>query len=270
MNAAAYAAFTDELLRRLSDDPRVLGLVALGSMAQTDYAPDRFSDHDFFVIAVPGEQEALRRDLSWLPRAADVVLSFRETAHGLKALYRDGHLVEFAVFTPEEIELARVNRYRVLFDRADVAAHMLRVAAATAAGVRNSAPVPEHTFGLFLTHLLVGCGRHWRGEALSAHELVKEFALRDLLVLLTRRSTAARRDLLDSLDPLRRFESVHPELGRELQEALRLATPGAAARLLEIAERELVPALANPPGEAILAVRRMLQRPLPEQSPEAP
>lgn len=269
MNATDYAAFTEELRRRLFDDPRVLGLVALGSMARLDYSPDRFSDHDFFVIAAPGEQEALRRDLSWLPRAADIVLSFRETAHGLKALYRDGHLAEFAVFAPDELELARVNRYRVLFDRADVAARLGCVAAATAAGGRAAAPEPELTFGLLLTHLLIGCGRHWRGEELSAHELVKELALRDLLTLLAQRSKAAQRDLLDNLDPLRRFESVHPGLGRELHEALALETPGAAARLLEIAERELVPGLANPPVEAIQTVRRMLQRPPSDQAPGA-
>lgn len=261
MIAAAYAAFTEELRRRLFDDQRVLGLVALGSMAQTDYAPDRFSDHDFFVVTVSGEQEALRGDLAWLPRATDIVLSFRETAHGLKALYRDGHLVEFAVFSPAELDLAKVNRYRVLFDRTDIAARMARVATTTAEGVRTSAPEPAFTFGMFLTHLLVGCGRHWRGEELSGHEAVKEFALRDLLALLGRQSHAPRRDLLDGLDPLRRFETVHPDLGRELREALALETPRAAGRMLDIAERDVVPSLSHPPAEAVLAVRRMTERP---------
>ena len=38
--------------------------------------------------------------------ATRVLLSFRETAHGLKVLYDDGHLLELAVFAPEELALA--------------------------------------------------------------------------------------------------------------------------------------------------------------------
>ena len=50
MNGADYAAFTDELRSRLERLDGVLGLVAVGSMADRDYGPDRFSDHDFFVV----------------------------------------------------------------------------------------------------------------------------------------------------------------------------------------------------------------------------
>ena len=39
-------------------------------MADRDYSPDEWSDHDFFLISQPGEQEALRQDLSWLPRTS--------------------------------------------------------------------------------------------------------------------------------------------------------------------------------------------------------
>jgi lincosamide nucleotidyltransferase len=113
----AYTAFTETLRARLEADPRVVGLVALGSMARRDYEPDRWSDHDFFVITNAGEQEAFRADLSWLPFSSRIVFSYRETPHGVTALYEDGHLVEFAVFDPGELPVARVNRYRVLLDR---------------------------------------------------------------------------------------------------------------------------------------------------------
>jgi hypothetical protein len=56
-------------------------------MARRDYEPDRWSDHDFFVITTPGEQEAFRADPSWLPDRERIVLSYRETPHGVKALY---------------------------------------------------------------------------------------------------------------------------------------------------------------------------------------
>src|SRR3954451_8401798 len=105
-----YRAFTEELRTRLTDDERVIGLVALGSMADRDYSPDEWSDHDFFVITEPGGQEALRVDLDWLPRREEVALAMRETEHGLLVLYEDGHMLEFAVFDLDEIALAGVNR----------------------------------------------------------------------------------------------------------------------------------------------------------------
>ena len=63
MQPDEYRAFTDELTERLRADERAIGLVAVGSMADRDYAPDEWSDHDFFVITPPGGQEELRNDL---------------------------------------------------------------------------------------------------------------------------------------------------------------------------------------------------------------
>ena len=86
MEKAAYEAFTAELVGNLGDRSDVLGLVAVGSMAD---GPDVWSDHDFLVIADPGAAEALRTHLTWLPAHERIVLSFRETAHGVKAVYDD-------------------------------------------------------------------------------------------------------------------------------------------------------------------------------------
>ena len=110
MDPDAYRAFTEELRARLAGDARVVGLVAVGSMADRDDGPDEWSDHDFFVITRTGEQEALRVDLGWLPDGDRVALAFRETEHGLMVVYDDGHLLEFAVFDLDEIALAGVNR----------------------------------------------------------------------------------------------------------------------------------------------------------------
>jgi hypothetical protein len=49
MDAEGYERFTGRLQDSLTADDRVLGLVALGSMARQDTQPDRWSDHDFFV-----------------------------------------------------------------------------------------------------------------------------------------------------------------------------------------------------------------------------
>lgn len=232
----------------------MLGLVAAGSMARRDYEPDRWSDHDFFVIVRPGDQEAFRTELSWLPRSDRLVFSYRETAHGVKALYEDGHLAEFAVFDPEELRLARVNRYRVLLDRGDLERRLAELAASTAAGTEAARADDAWLLGQFLTGVLVGAGRFSRGERLSGRSMVQGQALRHLLILLWRHVPSERRGLLDDLDPFRRFELAHPELGRELGEILGRQTPAAARGLLDLARRELAPKVASFPDRAIEVV----------------
>jgi hypothetical protein len=217
-----YAAFTEALRARLADDPRVLGLVAVGSMANRDYAPDAWSDHDFFVIAP--EPETLRNDLSWLPEPQRIALSFRETEHGVKVVYDDGHLLEFAVFDLEELAVAGVNRYRVLLDRGGVEE---RVAA-----LHTEPHGDEWLFGMFVTGALVAYGRARRGELLSASFFVVQ-TLRHLTALV------GDAPILDDLDPLRRFERAYPELGSELASIVRRSPAVAAVALLDVGEREL-------------------------------
>ena len=81
-------------------------------MADVDYHPDQWSDHDFFVISEPGSQEYFRNDLSWLPDDRQIAFWFRETTHGLKVVYENGNLLEFAVFDFAELELAKADRFR--------------------------------------------------------------------------------------------------------------------------------------------------------------
>jgi Streptomycin adenylyltransferase len=235
-------------------DERVLGLVALGSMARQDTQPDRWSDHDFFVIVRSGEQETFRQNLSWLPDAGDLVLSYRETAHGLKALYRDGHLLEFAVFDPEELHLAKVNRYRVLHDRGGIVDAMSRIREESAKLASISGMGDFERFGQFLANLLVGAGRHARGEHLSGRQFLG-YALQNLVVLLAKHVPKEMDHPLDDLDPLRRFERVWPALGRELEAALQAPVPEGVRGLLEIARRELEGRLAEYPAEAVGVVR---------------
>jgi hypothetical protein len=250
-----YRAFTGALVDGLAADRRVVGLVALGSMAERDYAPDEWSDHDVFVVTAPGEQEAFRVELGWLPRPAEIALSYRETDHGLKVLYGDGHLLELAVFDPDELALARVNRYRVLLDRGGVAERLAAMAAARPAAGRDD---ERFLFGQLLTAVLVGAGRDRRGEALSGSFLVKGLAVRHLLALLARAVPADRAELLDDLDPARRFEQVHPELAGEVEALLWAGTGEAALGLLELAEREVRPRLPGLPWAALGPVRERL------------
>jgi predicted nucleotidyltransferase len=253
MDPEEYERFTRDLEKELEADPRVLGLVALGSTARGDHLPDRWSDHDFFVVVTPGTQESFRSNLGWLPRSGEIALSFRETAHGVKVVFRDGHLIEFAVFDPDELAVARVNRYRILFDRERTGERLARVARETAA--RAAPPSDEWLVGQFLTNLLVGVGRHHRGERLSGRQLVTSSALAHLVALLTKHVRSPDTAKLDSLDPLRRFEMVYPALGRRLDAALVLPTPGAALALLDIALDELPGRI---PPAAVAAIRPRL------------
>lgn len=225
-----YRAFTDALRRSLESDERVLGLVALGSMAEQGRQPDRWSDHDFFVVAA--DAETLRGTTEWLPEREHIALWFRETPHGCKAVYDDGHLVEYAVFTPEELLLARVNDYRVLVDRERVAERMAEVAR-----VRDAAAERSWVEGMFLSNLLVAAARAQRGETLSARWMLAH-AMRFLVMLLGGGP--------DDLDPLRRFRHY------ELDQAMRLGPASAAREMLAIYER------VGGDARAIRAVRTIL------------
>lgn len=234
MDAAAYEAFGDQLTANLRARPEVLGLVAVGSFA---VGADRFSDHDFFVITPADATEALRRDLAWLPDHERLVIAIRETQHGIKAVYDDGHLVEYAVFTPDEIALARLNRTRVLFDRADVAERIRATTEATRVAIRDEAHTDGWLVGQFLATLLIGVSRHRRGERLAAIEFVHGLALRFLLMLIARHVPPEVPDVLDDLNPYRRVERAYPGLGAELDRVMAQGDLEAVARgLFDLAE----------------------------------
>ncbi len=260
MNPKDYERLTERLAGRLASEPEVVGLVALGSMSGEPPLPDAWSDHDFFVVTRPGAQERFRSRLDWLPDPDDVVLSFRETAHGVKALYRSAHLLEFAVFDPEELRLARVNRFRILLDRADVAARMRDVREESARASASDRPDDGWLLGQLLTALLVGTGRFRRGERLAAHQLVRATALGHLVALVARHVPAAPSARRDDLDPLRRFEEAWPGIGREVGEALRREVPVAAGGILAVAVRELSGRMPAFPADATSTVAAFLAR----------
>jgi hypothetical protein len=249
-----YRAFTHELTERVGADQRAVGLVAVGSMADRDYAPDEWSDHDFFLIAQPGGQEELRNDLSWLPSADRVALAVRETEHGLIVIYDDGHMLEFAVFDLEEISLAGVNRYRVLLDRGAVAERIEQVAASPRAPRDD-----RFLFGKTLAAALVAAGRGRRGETLSAAFMLTH-ATTFLTRLLIGTLPASNASILDGFDSLRRFERAYPQVGAELAAIVRLDPADGGPALLEVLERELRPLRPDLPWQALDAVKARLAR----------
>lgn len=256
MTPEAHRAFTARLVAHLGADPEVLGVVTLGSTSGLPPGPDAFSDHDFFAVVRTGAQERFRADLSWMPDPGEIALSFRETAHGLKVLYRSGHLAELAVFDLEELSLARVNRYAVPLDRGGVAERMARVREASAASAAGrERPGEAWLAGQLLTNLVVGAGRWARGERLSGQVLVWS-AVQHLVPLLRAGLPAEVAARLDDLDPFRRLEQALPEASAALDAALRLPVPAAARAILAVAawaRPEHFPAPACAAVEAALA-----------------
>jgi len=254
VDPANYQRFTETLTNQLSQYGDVLALVALGSMAARDRLPDRFSDHDFFVIVRPGTQSWYRENRQWLPEHERIAFMYQETAHGMKVLYDDRHLLEFAVFDADELRLARINRYRALFDRANITATLEQIAAREAASPLIDIPYQS---AQFLTHLLVGLWRYQRGERLSAFRFLREFALQELVQLSRALATPDRPDLSDNLDPTRRFERVYPAIGEVLATALEQPFLAGTSLFLDCFER-LTSSRTDVPCHVIAMVREEL------------
>jgi len=252
MNPKAYQAFTDTLVANLKADERVLGVVALGSMAD-ESRRDAYSDHDFFVIVNSGSQELFRQNVSWLPDASNIVLNLRETEHGLKILYQSGHLLEFAVFDLSELALAKVNDYAILYDTGDILTEIQKVV---------HSPHQKPTDLLFhlqmvlcLTH--VGVGRAKRGEVLSGHVFIKSYALSHLLNLL--QTLLGDQSGLDNLDVFRRFESKYPSYGERLNTLLLLPPIDCAETMLDFLDDIVGKQLDNYPQKAVDVIREHLR-----------
>ena len=222
---------------RLSDlvaqRPEVIGLIFVGSAAATERV-DQYSDQDFFLVVKEGAGEGFRQDLSWLPNSTNIALHPRETAHGLKVVYQNGDVLEFAVFEDSELELSTANDYRVALDRADLTARMAKIAERSIPSEVNRA----QEFELFLSLILIGVGRARRGEVLAAEQHIKGYAL-DHALRLIRLAKPVDASRKDSLNAYRRFEFDYPELGRELQDLMLRPAEESAKSLAVLVLREI-------------------------------
>ncbi|MDX2078863.1 MAG: hypothetical protein SFZ02_20685 [bacterium] len=254
MNLNEYHQFTQTLLQQVQGDERVVGLVALGSMAEQGRIPDAWSDHDFFLIVKTGTQESFRQDLSWLPYTDNIILSIRETEHGLKVLYDTPHLIEFAVFDANELHGAKANDYRILLNRGDVEQIMVQISERP----QKPAYDPIRDMNMVLSLLYVGGGRYARGEKLSAHAFIKHHLLHHFLPLLVNLNEA-NHEKLDNLDPFRRFEAVYPVLAEKINTALCLSPVACAKALLDILVEETEARISPYPVKVVAVVRAYLE-----------
>ncbi len=233
-----FLEFEAELSANLQAHPDVIGLVFVGSAADHSRF-DEWSDHDFFVVTENDRAEALRQDLSWLPNASDISIRPRETAHGLKVVYRDGHVLEFAVFENRELEIAAANAFLVTVDKpGDIQTRMRAMADKTAAESEKNNITEfnaEREYELFLCQLLIGVGRARRGELLIAGQHVRSWAINNLLGLIRHWQHPARgtENKLDNLNRFRRFELQYPVIAARIESALQKPVERSAELLLE-------------------------------------
>jgi hypothetical protein len=227
-----FLTYSEALRVSLEARPEVTGLVFLGSSADTSRA-DEWSDHDFFVITAEGSAESLRQNLDWLPDFSKIEIGVRETAHGLKVVYEDGQVLEFAVFEDSELEIAAAHSFAVAIDKCNLQTRMAAIEARSVAKVANQA----QEFELFLCQLLIGVGRARRGEALSAGQHVRSWAINNLLALVRLNVLPAdgSQDLQDNFNRYRRFEQQYPELGLRIELAQQMSLEPCAQTLLQLA-----------------------------------
>ena len=225
----AFVVYQTQLRELVAARSEVIGLVFLGSSADLKRV-DEHSDHDFFLVVTEGFGEQYRTNLDWLPNHLDILLAPRETAHGLKVVYRDLRLLEFAVFEDPELELASANDYTVVLDKTDITPRMAAIA-------KRSVPKAidaKAEFELFLSLIQIGVGRFRRGELIASEQHLKIYAVEKLIKLI-RHYNPVQSTRADSLNPFRRFEFDYPGLGREINQLQHQQGDSCAKGLLDIA-----------------------------------
>ncbi|MBO9553189.1 hypothetical protein [Cellulomonas sp.] len=250
--APTFDERTDALARAARSQPGVVGLVLLGSAAEA-HRRDEWSDHDFFVVAAPGAGGDVRDVRAWLPDVDDVVALAREGEIGFSVLYRDGHVLEFAVATAAELDGVAVVHHRVVFDDGSIAG---LVAASDARASREAALDPANETALFLVKVLLGVGRARRGEVLSGGQLVRQWATQHLVRAIRERVPSPLDP--ERIDPARRFEAAYPEIGARVGAALARPVEDAARDLHRLAREVLEPGWDAFPSQAADTVARRL------------
>lgn len=246
-----FEAYLSTVRDRLAADPRVVGLVGMGSTAER-WRVDEWSDHDLAIIVEPGHEDAFRFGREWLPDRDDLVIDVVEWHGGAKLVFGDGRVIELGVATVDSIRSWAVHHHDVLLDRGGVAE---AVAAAVAGSKHTRDGDLRNELALVVATVRIGVGKALRGEVLAGGEMLRHDAVGHLLSAVTITSPPdARADLLD---PRRRFELTHPSLARGLAEAIRQPEVELGRRLLALLE-EVFADRDEYPRDGVAAVRSLI------------
>ncbi len=255
MTPDQHASWLRELVAILAGREDVLGVVGMGSTADWSRV-DEWSDHDFAVVVIPGAEPRYRGTTDWMPQPEHVVLVLEEPHGGGKAVYDDGHFIEWGVATLGSLATWAAEDYTVFLDRGGVA-HVMEQVASTP--FPSNVPNLGRDAALFLTALLHGVGRARRGEVLSAGAIIRGDGVQTLVRAVRAHTDkhSPALDRLDRLDGLRRVEWAFPDLAREIADAVAQDPESAARALLAVADRHLG---VGPEGLSAAARRAVMLR----------
>ena len=156
----------------------VFAFIGLGSLHDLSRL-DAYSDIDFFILVQSQQDKKIyMEDMSWLD-VHPIIFSYIETRDGLKVMYEDGILLEFAVFTMDELKLIPFQEGTIYYKKPFINEHDLK-------------PQIEsfHAFDLnktisnCLSNLYVGLLREHRGEHVAAFLMIQVYATSNLLKIL--------------------------------------------------------------------------------------
>ncbi len=231
MTPVEYQQWLDETVTRLALEDAVIGVVAMGSTANRSRT-DEWSDHDIAIVVAEGSEAQFRGDVSWMANHESVVDVVTEHHGGCRALFADGHLVEWGVASLQDFATWYASDCAVLLDRGGVSDVVAQIAVKPFPPSEGSF---ERDLSLFFMTILHGCGRLRRGETISANAIIRGAAVEHLVR--AARATVPSRSLDgDRLDSLRRVENAMPDFAAQLAECLVGDLEGTALALVDLVE----------------------------------
>jgi lincosamide nucleotidyltransferase len=165
-----------EIIKANQSD-EVLAFLGLGSMHDVSRL-DEYSDIDFFMVVEKGYKNKYLSQVTWL-EVAPIVFWYQETTDGLKVIYDDGILLEFAVFEVEELQYIPYQEGTIYYQKPSFDPNLLK----------PNIPLPQKrdmtwTLNTLLSNLYVGLLREHRGEHVAAFLMIQVYATHHLLTLL--------------------------------------------------------------------------------------
>ncbi len=211
MNKTIILERLGQVVESVKNTHDALAFFALGSIGKEIERMDEFSDLDFFVICKPDKKARFIEHVDWLTSICPAAFYFQNTKDGLKFVFEDGILCEFAIFTEEEFAHALYAEGRFLWKDPEFSG------TETNPRTRPDFMVADENFlvGEILTNLYVGMGRFIRGEKLSAFSFVQNYALHSLLALIVQKYPSDK-PYLDVFNPERRFEQRNELFAKDI------------------------------------------------------
>ena len=168
----------NEIIKLNQHKEELLAFIGLGSMHDLSRL-DLYSDIDFFImVQSQHDKKRYMEDISWLD-VHPIIFSYIETRDGLKVIYEDGILLEFAVFTMDELKHIPFQEGTMYYKKPFIDEHDLKPQ------VKSFHPFDlNKTISNCLSNLYVGLLREHRGEHVAAFLMIQVYATSHLLKIL--------------------------------------------------------------------------------------